>query len=116
MGFGAVELLPASTGKDPQAVASSMLGGDAAQCKGDFASSRSSELVDGKVVTKANSLCTDSGGLHAIKYFILQAEPAGYVVYAVTVQNGSSATTAATPPIEDSRFQAAAVTAAFAPK
>src|ERR1700761_4838456 len=74
-GTGAVELLSATVGKDPQQVASSMLSDDAVHCKGDFASSRSSDLVDGRIVTKANSLCTDSGGAHAYRYFILQADP-----------------------------------------
>jgi hypothetical protein len=121
MGLGAVELLPASTGKDPQQVASSMLSGDASQCKGDFASSRSSELVDGKIVTKANSLCTESSGMRSIRYYILQAEPAGYVVYALAGSNaGSGASGGAgistTPRMPDADFQTAAVKAAFIPR
>ncbi|HBK07668.1 MAG TPA: hypothetical protein DDZ81_17750 [Acetobacteraceae bacterium] len=120
-GLGAVELLPASTGKDPQQVASNMLSGDASQCKGDFASSRSSDLVDGKIVTKANSLCTDSSGARTIRYFILQADPSGYVVYALTGPNAgnsgaSSGSASTTPPMRDADFQTAAVKAAFIPK
>jgi hypothetical protein len=118
MGAGAVELLSATAGKDPQQVASSMLSDDAGRCKGDFASSRSSDLVDGKIVTKANSLCTDSGGAHTYRYFILQADPSGYVVYALSgAGSGPGAPGASGPaPMKDADFQVAAVKAAFSLK
>lgn len=117
-GLGAVELLSAATGKDPQQVASNMLSGDAGQCKGDFASSRSSELVDGRILTKANSLCTDSTGTRTYRYFILQSDQVGYVVYALAgpdAARGSNvgAGGSPAPTMRDADFQTAAVKAAF---
>jgi hypothetical protein len=110
-GFGAVELLSAAAGKDAQMVASSILADDASHCKGDFASGRSSDLVDSRIVTKVTSLCKDSDGARTFRYFIFQAEPAGYVVYALSGASGGGA--ASQVPMQDTDFQAAAVKAAF---
>lgn len=111
-GLGAVELLPSTAGSDSQHVASGILDADAAVCKADFASGRSSELVDDTVVTKVLSACKDSTGTRAIQYFIVHREGAPYVVYALvsTSINGASAEPQAP---NEANFQAAAVRAAF---
>lgn len=112
VGFGAIELLPATAGADGQTVASSLLGADAATCKGDFVSGRSSELVDNTIVTKAFSGCKDSDGTATIRYFIIHRDGGPYVVFALapTVDNGALRDA---PAPNDTIFQAAAVKVAF---
>jgi hypothetical protein len=115
-GLGSVELLSAAAGKDPQQVASSLISSDAAYCKGDFASGRSSELVDDKVVTKAFTGCKDSNGARAYRYFILQGDPAGYIVYVLSgAQSAAAPAAAESSPLQAATFQAAAVKAAYSP-
>jgi hypothetical protein len=113
-GLGAVELVSAAAGKDPQHVASALIESDGTSCKGDFASGRSSQLVDDKVVTKAFTGCKDSAGTRAFRYFILQAGGGDFVVYELAGAGGASAP-ATDSPLRDDRFQAAAVKAAFSP-
>ena len=69
-GVGAVELLAQSAAKDSQQVASQLIDSDAAACKGDVASSRSSELIDNTIVTKAVTICKSSSGSGTIRYFV----------------------------------------------
>ena len=51
--------------------------------KGSFASGRSNELLDDKVITKAFTGCKDSSGTHTYRYFILNAN-SDFIVYALT--------------------------------
>ncbi len=112
VGAGVVDLLPASAGKDSQQVASAVVESDARVCKGDFASGRSSELVDDRVVVKAMSSCKDSGGVRGYRYFVIQNEPSGYIVYGVALSTGAVAASDDSP-LRDSAFQTAAIKAAF---
>ena len=48
-------------------------------CKGEFASGRSSELVDDKLFTKAFTGCQESTGAHTYRYFILQRPGSGLI-------------------------------------
>lgn len=112
-GAGAVALVSASAGKDPQQVASSVITNDATACKGDFASGRSSELVDDNVVTKAFTGCKDSAGARASRYFILRAPDGGFIVYVVGGSGAGNAPQQDGSPLADTPFQAAAVKAAF---
>jgi hypothetical protein len=114
-GFGAVALLPASVASDPQQAASQLISSDAGTCKGDFASGRSSELVDDKLVTKALTACKESTGTRAFRYFILQRPGSGFVVYELTGAGPSSAPSGGDDKSAsgDTSFQAAAVKAAF---
>jgi hypothetical protein len=114
-GPGAVELLSAAAGKDPQQVATSLVSADATDCKGDFASGRSSDLVDNKVVTKAASRCKDSDGIRTFTYFILQGEPDGYIVYVLS-GSGNAVGSQDSSTGRESTFQSAAVKAAFPSK
>jgi hypothetical protein len=113
-GVGAVELLSAQAAKDPQEVASSLINSDANTCKGDFASGRSSELVDNKVVTKARTACKDSTGSRGFRYFIVTGPGGEFVVYEL----GNNSVEQAPPedsPLADPVFEAAAVRAAVTP-
>jgi len=112
-GPGAVQILPASTGKDPQQVASQIITADAAACKGDFASGRSNELIDDTVVTKAFTGCKATAGSGVIRYFILHNEGSGYIVYALASPSSGSADVPSTSPLSDTNFEPAAVRAAF---
>lgn len=111
-GWGAVELFSPTAAKDAQQVASDLIASDTAACKGDFASGRSSEVVNHKTVTKAFTGCKDSTGAHAFRYFIVRGAEQNFVVYEIA---GSPAASAATDgaPLSDARFQTAAVKAAF---
>jgi hypothetical protein len=113
-GLGAVEIVSATAGKDPNQVASGLVATDSAACKGDFASGRSSDLLDDKVITKAFTGCKDSTGAHAFRYFILQSATGDFIVYELT-DSGGGASPAGSSPTSDARFQAAAVKAAFSP-
>jgi hypothetical protein len=112
LGAGAVEIVPQSAGKDPQQVASNVIAADGASCKGDFASGRSSELVDDKVVAKAFTACKDSSGSSLLHYFVMTGADGRYVVY--VLMTGASSPPSADSPLSDSVFQAAAVKATFA--
>jgi hypothetical protein len=113
-GLGAVELVPGASGKEPNQVASDLIASDGAACKGDFASGRSSDLLDDKVITKAFTGCKDSSGTHAFRYFIVHAATGDFVVYALG-DNGGATSSATDSALSDGRFQAAAVKAAFSP-
>ena len=112
-GMGAVELLSPAAGKDAQQVASQLVTSDAAVCKGDFASGRSSGLIDNTVVTKAFTGCKSSGGSGTIRYFILHSEGSGYIVYALASMGSQE--TPSSSPLSDAVFEPAAIKAAFAP-
>jgi hypothetical protein len=113
LGFGAVALLPASLATGPQQAASQLISSDAAGCKGDFASGRSSDLVDDKLITKAFTACKESTGTRAFRYFILQRPGSGFVVYELAGPEPSGA--GDSPAAKDTAFQAAAVKVAFLP-
>jgi hypothetical protein len=112
-GIGAVVLLPASAAADPQQAASQLINSDAATCKGDFGSGRSSELLDDKLVTKAFTACKESAGTRAFRYYIIQRPGSEFVVYELAIPSatpdGEDKTAA-----RDAAFQTAAVKAAFA--
>jgi hypothetical protein len=114
-GPGAVEILAASAAKDPQQIASQIITSDAAACKGDFASGRSSELIDNTVVTKAFTGCKATAGQGVIRYFILHNEGSGYIVYALVSPGSSKGDVPDTSPLSDTNFEPAAVKAAFTP-
>lgn len=111
-GLGAVEIVSAAAAKDPSEVASRLVATDSAGCKGDFASGRSSDLLDDKVITKAFTGCKDSSGARAFRYFILRAATGDFIVYELT-DSGGGAPPASDSSTSDARFQAAAVKAAF---
>ena len=78
-----MEIVSATAAQDAGQVASELVASDNAGCKGDFASGRSNELLDDKVITKAFTGCKDSSGTHTYRYFILNAN-SDFIVYALT--------------------------------
>jgi hypothetical protein len=112
-GFGAVAIL-SGAGREASQIASELIASDGAACKGDFASGHSSELVDDKVITTALTGCKDSSTTVAVRYFILRATDGGdFIVYEL-VDNGAKPLPSDSP-LQDDRFQSAALKAAFAP-
>lgn len=111
-GLGAVWLIPASVAADPQQAASQLISSDAASCKGEFASGRSSELVDDKLITKAFTGCNDSAGTHTYRYFIMQRPGSQFVIFELAGSTmpgaGDSGQTS-----RETAFQTAAAKAAF---
>lgn len=113
VGLGAVELVPGGTARNANEVGSQLVASDSAACKGDFASGRSSELLDDKVITKAFTGCKDSTGTRGYRYFIVRASSGDFIVFALTGAAASSQ--ANNSPLADNRFQSAVVKAAFSP-
>ena len=52
-------------------------------CKGKFASGRTSELVDSDVVFRGFSSCGDSDGSRFLQYFIVSRTKGGFVMFSV---------------------------------
>jgi hypothetical protein len=107
-----VALLPAAAAADPQQAASQLINSDAATCKGDFGSGRSSELVDDKLVTKAFTACKESAGTRAFRYYIIQRPGSGFVVYELAIPTASADGEDRTA-ARDAEFKTAAVKVAF---
>jgi hypothetical protein len=106
---GAVQIIDAPAGQTGQEVASKLIASDAAVCKGDFASGRSSDLVDNTVVTKAFVGCKQSDGMKSVRYLIYQGGSAHFVVFD-TVSSSASAEPSV-PPANESRVETAALKA-----
>ncbi len=64
-------------------VAAAIVGNDAKDCKGKFASARNSELVDSEVVFRGMSSCEDSEKSVVAEYFIFPRRAGGYVLFSV---------------------------------
>jgi hypothetical protein len=56
---------------------------DAKECKGKFASGRTSELVDSDVMFRGFSAGEDSKGTRISQYFVVPRDKGGFVVIAV---------------------------------
>jgi hypothetical protein len=110
-GTGSVLVMPPTAGHGPNEIAQALLSGGANACKGEFASGRSTSLVDDTLVTKAFTACSDSQGTRAVRFFIVHREGSWYIVHAVVPPKGIEA--AADSPLHDATFQAAVVKAAL---
>ena len=64
-------------------VAAAIVGNDAKECKGKFASARNSELVDSEVVFRGMSSCEDSERSALAEYFIFPRKAGGYIMFSV---------------------------------
>lgn len=64
-------------------VAAAIVGNDAKDCKGKFASARNSELVDSEVVFRGMSSCEDSEKSVISEYFIFPRKAGGFVLFSV---------------------------------
>jgi hypothetical protein len=81
--IGFVRIIPAQGGLKGLDVASAIVGNDAKDCKGKFASARNSELVDSEVVFRGMSSCEDSERASISQYFILPRKKGGFVLFSV---------------------------------
>lgn len=109
-GAGTVALLPANTAHDPQELASLLISGDATACKGEFESSRSTDVVDDHMLATAFADCKDAGAATTFRYFVLRAANAAYVVFELA---GGASSGAPAAGLSDAAFRAAAVAAAY---
>ena len=80
---GFVRIVPPMDGVKGLDVAAVVVATDAKDCKGKFASGRTSELVDSDVVFRGFSSCEDSGGARLSQYFIVSRKKGGFVVFSV---------------------------------
>lgn len=64
-------------------VAAAIVGNDAKDCKGKFASARNSELVDSEVVFRGMSACEDSTRSAIAEYFIFPRKKGGFILFSV---------------------------------
>lgn len=81
--IGFVRIIPPKEGVKGLDVASTVVAMDAHDCKGKFASGRTSELVDSDVVFRGFSSCDDSGGARISQYFIVSRKKGGFVLFSV---------------------------------
>ena len=81
--IGFVRIVPPKDGVKGLDVASAVVAMDALECKGKFASGRTSELVDSDVVFRGFSSCDDSSGPRISQYFIVSRKKGGFVLFSV---------------------------------
>lgn len=79
---GFVRIFPPKEGTKGLDVASAVVAIDARDCKGKFASGRTSEL-DSDVVFRGFSSCEDSEGPRISQYFIVSRKKGGFVLFSV---------------------------------
>lgn len=80
---GFVRIVPPADNLKGLDVAAAVVAADARDCKGKFASGRTSELVDSEVVFRGFSSCDDSGGPRLSQYFIVSRKKGGFVLFSV---------------------------------
>lgn len=80
---GIVRIVPPAAGMDGLNIAAAVVALDAKECKGKFASARTTELVDSAAVFRAFSSCEDSAGPRLVYYFIVPRKKGGFVLFSV---------------------------------
>lgn len=80
---GFVRIIPPQPNVSGLDVASAIVGNDAKDCKGKFASARNSELVDSEVVFRGMSACEDSARSVIAEYFIFPRKKGGFILFSV---------------------------------
>ena len=80
---GAVRILPAQPNVKGIDVTAAIIAGDAKECRGKFASGRTSELLDSEVVFRGFSTCEDSSGTRMIQYFVVPRKRGGFALFSV---------------------------------
>jgi len=81
--YGFVRILPHQEGTKGIDVAASIVASDAKDCKGKFASGRTSELVNSDVMFRGFSTCEDSRGTRVSQYFVVPRDKGGFIIIAV---------------------------------
>jgi hypothetical protein len=80
---GFVRIIPPQPNVAGLDVAAAIVGNDAKDCKGKFASARNSELVDSEVVFRGMSSCEDSERSVSAEYFIFPRKSGGFIMFSV---------------------------------
>lgn len=80
---GFVRIIPPQSNVSGLDVAAAIVGNDAKDCKGKFASARNSELVDSEVVFRGMSACEDSARSVIAEYFIFPRKKGGFILFSV---------------------------------
>lgn len=86
---GFVRIIPPQQGTSGLDVAAAIVGNDAKECKGKFASARNSELIDSEVVFRGMSSCEDSERSAIAEYFIFPRKAGGFIMFSVLTPSGS---------------------------
>jgi hypothetical protein len=87
---GFVRIIPAQPNISGLDVAAAIVGNDAKDCKGKFASARNSELVDSEVVFRGMSACEDSARSVVAEYFIFPRKRGGFILFSVLTPTGAT--------------------------
>jgi hypothetical protein len=80
---GFVRIIPPQANVSGLDVAAAIVGNDAKDCKGKFASARNSELVDSEVVFRGMSACEDSSRSVIAEYFVFPRKKGGFILFSV---------------------------------
>ena len=80
---GFVRIIPPQPNVAGLDVAAAIVGNDAKDCKGKFASARNSELIDSEVVFRGMSSCEDSERSVIAEYFIFPRKAGGFIMFSV---------------------------------
>jgi hypothetical protein len=80
---GFVRIVPPQSNVSGLDVAAAIVGNDAKECKGKFASARNSELIDSEVVFRGMSSCEDSERSVIAEYFIFPRKAGGFIMFSV---------------------------------
>jgi hypothetical protein len=80
---GAVKIIPPGPEATGLRIASELLSVDPQLCKGNFAATRSSEVIDGHIVFNAVLSCADAQNERITQFFIAPRAKGGVVVFAV---------------------------------
>ncbi len=80
---GFVRIIPPQQDVAGLDVAATIVGNDAKECKGKFASARNSELIDSEVVFRGMSSCEDSERSVIAEYFVFPRKAGGFIMFSV---------------------------------
>jgi hypothetical protein len=80
---GFVRIIPPQQNVAGLDVAAAIVGNDAKECKGKFASARNSELIDSEVVFRGMSSCEDSEKSVIAEYFVFPRKAGGFIMFSV---------------------------------
>jgi hypothetical protein len=86
---GAVQIVSPGREMTGAGMASDLITVDPRLCKGNFASARSSEVLDNGVVFRAALSCTDAQNELTAQYLITPRQKGGFVVFAVIENTGA---------------------------
>ena len=110
--LGSVRVIAGTADTKGIDVAAGVVAADAKECKGKFASARSSDMVDSEVVFRGFSSCEDSAGVRSVEYFIVPRKKGGFVLFSIVGVPSDANPSPGIPSDKLPIFQKAALTAA----